>query len=563
MSANWGLDQLRIRKNVVFIIGWLFAPFDIIVQLHLVLRDGQGLDAGSIRLEIGQTRNDVLRSHPNQPQSRDCGFLGAGIWQRPPQLGDQLLLEARLSSGRTMVVLLPQARWEWCLQTSGWKYSKGALLHWLVAAKRAVCLLMGGQWRRLATKVHRQRRQLSNASQSVLHPGQGWTQLLKHEAFAERRTHLIVDHQLGGGANHYRRRLVASLLADGDSVLTWMYDLATLQPMLLVEEQQSHRTYALEHETDLVEALKNISLTSITYNNAVSFVEAETIPALLLKLHQRSSARLTILLHDYFAICPSHVLLSHQGRFCAIPDLKTCQSCLPNNPNGFTSLFRGDILSWRRAWGPLLAEATEIVAFSESSAALLRKAYETWPNGNNWLKGRRIEVRPHEVTYLGSQTVTVSQTDKLVIGVVGHISFHKGAHVLKQLSNKILSQQSQERIVVIGSFEGANDERVLKQTGPYRQENLAENIKRSGANIMLFPSIYPETFSYVTHELISLGLPLACFNLGAPAERVRTYEKGLILESQEPEAILRALRSFFLHIYRPSQPSSAIAGFTG
>jgi len=83
MSANWGLDQLRIRKNVVFIIGWLFAPFDTIVQLHLVLRDGQGLDAGSIRLEIGQTRNDVLRSHPNQPQSRDCGFLGAGIWQRP------------------------------------------------------------------------------------------------------------------------------------------------------------------------------------------------------------------------------------------------------------------------------------------------------------------------------------------------------------------------------------------------------------------------------------------------------------------------------------------------
>lgn len=563
MSANWGLDQLRIRKNAVFIIGWLFASFDTIEQLHLVLRDDQGLDAGSIRLETGQTRNDVLRSHPDQPQSRDCGFLGAGIWQRPPRPGYQLLLEARLSSGRTMVVLLPQARWEWCLQASGWKHSKGALRHWFVTAKRAVLLLMGGQWRGLVTKVRRQRRQLSSALQSALRPGQGWTQLLKHEASAERRTHLIVDHRLGGGANHYRQRLVASLLADGDSVLTWMYDLATLQPMLLVEEQQNRRTYALENETDLVEMLKDIPLTSITYNNAVSFVEAETIPALLLELHQRSGARLTVLLHDYFAICPSHVLLSHQGRFCAIPDLETCRSCLPNNPNGFTSLFRGDVLSWRRAWGPLLTEATEIVAFSESSAALLRKAYETWPDGDNWLKGRRIEVRPHEVTYLGNQTVIVSQTDKLVIGVVGHISFHKGARVLKQLSNEILSQQSQERIVVIGSFEGASDERALKQTGPYRQENLAEVIKRSGANIMLFPSICPETFSYVTHELISLGLPLACFDLGAPAERVLTYEKGLILESQEPEAILRALRSFFLHIYRPSQSSPATAELTG
>ena len=45
----------------------------------------------------------------------------------------------------------------------------------------------------------------------------------------------------------------------------------------------------------------------------------------------------------------------------------------------------------------------------------------------------------------------------------------------------------------------------------------------------LIPSIWPETFSYTTSEIMSMDMPIAVFNLGAPVERVQEYSKGLIL----------------------------------
>ena len=48
-------------------------------------------------------------------------------------------------------------------------------------------------------------------------------------------------------------------------------------------------------------------------------------------------------------------------------------------------------------------------------------------------------------------------------------------------------------------------------------------------DIILIPSICPETFSYTISEAMEMGLPVACFNIGAQAERVSKYSKGLVL----------------------------------
>ncbi len=43
-----------------------------------------------------------------------------------------------------------------------------------------------------------------------------------------------------------------------------------------------------------------------------------------------------------------------------------------------------------------------------------------------------------------------------------------------------------------------------------------------------------------------MGLPVACFDLGAPAERVRNYEKGLIISKIDAETALREIEGFVL-----------------
>ena len=57
-------------------------------------------------------------------------------------------------------------------------------------------------------------------------------------------------------------------------------------------------------------------------------------------------------------------------------------------------------------------------------------------------------------------------------------------------------------------------------TGTYRRDDLVDLIEANGINLFFFPSICPETFSYVTEEMIRLDVPIVAFDLGAPGERL-------------------------------------------
>ena len=102
---------------------------------------------------------------------------------------------------------------------------------------------------------------------------------------------------------------------------------------------------------------------------------------------------------------------------------------------------------------------------------------------------------------------------------------------------------------MIGSIETSCDPDVVSETGPYQHEKLAELIESARVNIMLFPSIWPETFSFVVQELIELGMSVACFDMGAPAERLRNYDKGMVLESTSASAVLDGLILFHRRMY--------------
>lgn len=63
----------------------------------------------------------------------------------------------------------------------------------------------------------------------------------------------------------------------------------------------------------------------------------------------------------------------------------------------------------------------------------------------------------------------------------------------------------------------------------------------------MIPSIWPETFSYTTSEAILLGYPVVCFDLGAPAERIRAFDCGMVVEDVSAEGMLGALKHVLAH----------------
>ena len=91
---------------------------------------------------------------------------------------------------------------------------------------------------------------------------------------------------------------------------------------------------------------------------------------------------------------------------------------------------------------------------------------------------------------------------------------------------------------MIGEITEAINSEHFKSTGKYKREDLPQIIKDEQIDIFLIPSIWPETFSYTAQEVMMMELPLMVFDLGAPAERVKKYTKGIIINEISAVAVL-------------------------
>ncbi|GAA5234883.1 glycosyltransferase [Verticiella sediminum] len=534
-ELHWSIDSLAVRENVVFGFGWAFHPSLPITSMRVVLScPGEG-PAQSIAAEHGKPREDVGQAHPEAPTAASSGFLVYGGFQgRAPV---SALLEVGLADGSVIELPIPPSR----LAHSGGRRAadkRAAMRQAGQLLRRAVGLVRAGQFGSLLDKA---RRYLKGRPAGTLDRPAALAGRLHRDEL--RDLCVIVDHDLGGGANHYRTRLVDDMLAQGRTVLILTYHVATLTHMVIVRNRRLDERLAIPDKAFFVEAVAHLPVTEIIYNTGVSFARPEEIPLVLLELKQRTGARLRVLGHDFYMVCPSHFLIDVNGAYCGVPGLDACARCLPDNPHGFATLFaERDMAKWRSLWGALLAGADEIVVFSNSTAGLLRRVYPQ-------IGAAQVSVVPHQVTYLRVEPPRVTNTATLRIGVVGQIGFHKGASFVKALGEEVARRGLDARIVVIGSIESNCDAAVLSQTGPYRHDELPGLLERSGANIMLFPSIWPETFSYVVQELMDMGLPVAAFDFGAPAERLATYARGCVLDSMDPARVLDQLISFHRKIY--------------
>lgn len=537
MTLHWNLEEIMLNKGAFFLRGWLFDENRSINRLTLILRNRLGKDKDRLDIIHEQPRVDVAARYRHTQNSKNVGFVGLGRFHCLPSRNDSLHLGIMFGNGEVEYLKLkadaalnPSAHSRW-----------GVMMKlWITMAAQAWTLARNGNWHEI---WHRMSMRLSHLGANSLPREEQWKQML-NRVMNKSPVHLIVDHDLGGGANHYREQQVEAWLAEGSTAVVLTFQISKLAYGLSIHRQGNRVDYSTTKEDLLLDALGALCLDSIVFNNAVSFRTPLQIPPLLISLKQRNKARLTVLLHDHFTICPSIYLLDNEGDFCTVPDLNRCNQCLPANNYLFSSFYHGTISTWRSGWGQLLAYADTIIAFSESSASLIRDAYPEW---QQWA---RIEIRPHLLNRTQEAPLRPAKTSSMIIGVVGQIGLHKGSHIIRDLAEEIRAQAAEERIIVIGSLECRVDALVVHQTGRYKRQELRQRLADSGVNIILFPSIWPETFSYVCSELIQLELPIACLNMGAQAEKIASYRRGRILTSKEPHSILMGLREFYTETYR-------------
>lgn len=537
----WSVDSLVIKNNVIFGFGWIFHANYEIKKIEFKLNFIEKNDAPSIYLiaELGKPRSDVKSVFDKQPRALNAGYVISGAFFEGVTISSISLICTLDNNNNEIIELnLPTSSFIQYENKEELNIKKFSFLKLFSLFKRIAELVIAGKFKILFEKI---RTKINKRPKDHLYlPSELAVQLNELD---KKNICLVIDHDLGGGANLYRETLVDSMVKGGRSVLILTYQLSILSYILIIRNSSQNIRFSISNKSFILEAIKDISVTDILYNNAVSFANPEELPQFLISLKNKTSARLKLLVHDFYLVCPSHFLLNHEGKHCHVPDVNVCSGCLPKNKQIFVDLFFSrDIYKWRSLWGSLLANADEIITFSNNSSQLLLKAYPK-------IDENKILIIPHVVNHLQSYVPTIKNIKNLQIGVVGNIGFHKGSSVIKELSEEIYRRGIDLQIVVIGTIDTTCNPAVVNQTGFYKHEDLPSLIERSGANIMFFPSITPETFSYVVQELMDLDLPIASFNLGAPAERLSTYPKGLVLDSMEPGSILDKLISFHHKTY--------------
>jgi glycosyltransferase involved in cell wall biosynthesis len=474
------------------------------VDLFVTYGDG---DTDCIPLSYGTQRTDVAAAFPDSPQAANSGFL----------------LIARLRDGVALVggclrgTFADGSYEELAVPNFPTAYVRSANIaeHWVIRIKKGLSELREGKITGSLGFIKREIDKFNTRVRNVQ------TAL---GVKAARRWHIVFDHSLGGGANRYREKFVRGLLADNETVVVVTPRLVTLSYELEQWGKFGFNSHSYHSEADVLSELSTRDIACITINNLVSFDDPEAIVSWVLA-NKAGGVNVRVMLHDYYFVCPSFTLLDETRRYCGVPALDRCKSCLPKNDTLFLSFVRHrDQSRWRDVWWGLLKVADEVIAFSDSTLKIARRAYPA-------LDQCDVRVVPHTVDYLEDHALSPDFGGPLVIGVVGHISYQKGAAIIREMVEIIERESLDVKIVIVGSIEGVATSPVLKQTGVYNPRDLFKILEAERVTIGFLPSIIPETFSFVTSELIHMRLPLAVFDIGAPAERVVNYDFGRVISN--------------------------------
>ena len=352
---------------------------------------------------------------------------------------------------------------------------------------------------------------------------------------------IIFDHDLGGGANIYKNKLLEKYAKEERNTLEIKFDFYSNMFKISHKYKNYTSSFSVDTFSELTLLLEKIDIREIFLNSLVSYKGIYEILEYINDIVEKHNIVLTIPIHDYNPISANYTLLCADGAYHDDLSLEGCQKCIENNDLEWRSLVPDEInlKLWRELWFKLLKKSDNILCFSNSSKDILLSAYPALPAAN-------IKVIPHTVEALNPVRVKRdTNSNKITVGVLGAINYAKGLYVLKDMIKIIEEKNLDIDIVVIGEVSESIRSEHFRVTGRYKKENLPKLIQQNHIDVFLIPSIVPETFSCTTQEIIAMEMPIIVFNIGAPAERVLHYERGHVIDEISAKSVLAYVEKLF------------------
>lgn len=357
---------------------------------------------------------------------------------------------------------------------------------------------------------------------------------------------LWVDHALGGGTEVYSKRQFKILKKDYDVIRLQYFPRTELYHITMADNK--NHIFTTRNMDLIFDFCTGLGITEIVVNNLVAYKNTLEVLKKIKELKQQCVGKPSVSFrgHDFQAICPSFNLINCDGKYCAVKYNGGCEKCwrrkkLSDDPISHNVLKSGadKICVWRQVWGDFFANvADDVILFSGVIEKIFAGAYPQIKS--------KVRIIPHSVRLF--RKVNVKPHTDINIAVLGNISHNKGANVVCEMAKNIPENAN---IIVVGTMKGAP--KNITVHGAYKQNRLPQIMEKHRIDLVLIPSIWPETFSYTTSEAISMGLAVACYGIGAPAERVEQYDKGLVLDKISPDENLTQIINFVKRLRENAQ----------
>lgn len=320
---------------------------------------------------------------------------------------------------------------------------------------------------------------------------------------------IVFSHNLGGGTETY---IASHYLKDNFlmiRLLSYRCDIffeldRNGQKLIITKKQLLKKLESVNYETVIVNSL-------VAYSNMsfwLDFLSNNFIDKTLLYL-----------VHDYHCICENYVLTMY-GKYCKC----ACNECRKKN----------QVKQWRSLWQHFLARCDEIICFSSSSKDILLSCYDSIET--------KLSVVPHDLSYCEKIAYKgVCGKNIAIIGNCGNVA--KGKLVLKDVI-KGINRLKKNSLFIIGPspFIFSRQTDYVHFLGKYKLDDLSTLIETNHIGIVIFPSVWPETFSYAVSEYMRLGLVIVSLMIGAQGEKLMNYDKTIFVDNMDFSTIYEKIR---------------------
>ncbi|MFC5500521.1 methyltransferase domain-containing protein [Caenimonas terrae] len=258
----------------------------------------------------------------------------------------------------------------------------------------------------------------------------------------------------------------------------------------------------------LLEVLRGLGIAHVHYHHLLGHRDE------ILQLGTQLGVRWDFTAHDFYSMCTQISLTDETDRYCGETGLGECAHCVPKAPapGGL------DVAQWRARHAQLLSAARHVLAPSRDTA---RRFVRMFPAAD-------VRLAPHtDMDRLAGvpapEVLPLPADARLKVVVLGGLSRIKGADVLEDVASLAARARAPLEFHLIGH--AYRD--LLKQPraaltvhGPYLESDLPGLLAWIKPDLIWFPALWPETYSYTLSSALVAGCPIVAPDIGSFPERL-------------------------------------------